>query len=222
MSELLKLEHGQPLPRDLAERYRSWKDIDHVRNRAMHRTLAEQGQSPHSMVVSCCDSRVHATMLFGASLGEFFVHRNIAALVPPYDPDGGQMGTSAAVEYAVRALGVSRIMVLGHSNCGGVQGCIDMCRNHDNAPVSGYQFVGRWLEILRPAYENVASIPDSAVQRTALEREAVVLSLANLMSFPFVSDEVGRRKLTLHGLWHDIGEGSLWEYDSRVGCFAEI
>lgn len=222
MSEFLKPEHAQPLPRDLVERYRSWKAVDYAANRDTHRALAEHGQSPRAMVISCCDSRVHATALFGASQGEFFVHRNIAALVPRYDPGDGLPGTPAAVEYAVKALEVPHILVLGHSNCGGVQGCIDMCRDHGISPVSGYQFVGRWLEILRPAYENVANIPDPAVQRTALEREAVMSSLANLMSFPFVSDAVGRGRLTLHGLWHDIGEGSLWEYDSGAGYFAEL
>jgi carbonic anhydrase len=79
------------------------------------------------MVISCCDSRVHVTSIFGADEGEFFIHRNIANLVPPYNPDGEYHGTSAAVEYAVTSLGVAHIVVLGHSNCGGVKGCHDMC-----------------------------------------------------------------------------------------------
>ncbi|MBV1902230.1 MAG: carbonic anhydrase, partial [Marinosulfonomonas sp.] len=121
------MELTKHLPAYLVQRYHGWKATTYSENKAWYRRLADDGQHPRAMVISCCDSRVHVTSIFGADQGEFFIHRNIANLVPPYEPDGDHHGTSAAVEYAVTALKVAHIIVLGHSNCGGVQGCHDMC-----------------------------------------------------------------------------------------------
>ena len=121
------MEHARPLPTYLVQRYHGWKATGYAENEAWYRHLAEQGQHPRAMVISCCDSRVHVTSIFGADQGEFFIHRNIANLVPPYVTDGGQHGTSAAVEFAVTALRVAHVIVIGHSACGGAQGCQKMC-----------------------------------------------------------------------------------------------
>ena len=146
--------------------------------------------------------------MFALSQGEFFLHRNIANLVPPHKPDGAQHGTSAAVEYAVTALKVAHVIVLGHSSCGGVQGCLDMCSGNAPELEEKSSFVGRWMDILRPGYERIKDLPDDD-QCDALEKEAVVVSLENLMTFPFVSEAVASGRLSLHGLWHDIGEGAI-------------
>jgi carbonic anhydrase len=173
------------------------------------------------MIVSCCDSRVHVTSIFGADQGEFFIHRNIANLVPPFKPDGEQHGTSAAVEYAVKALHVAHIVVLGHSGCGGVKGCYDMCSGHAPELLETTSFVGRWMDILRPGFE--ALPPGGDTERVqALERMAVRVSLQNLMTFPFVREAVEDERLTLHGLWHDIGEGTLEAWDEARGAFVTV
>ena len=185
-------------------------------NKAWFRRLAQSGQHPRAMVISCCDSRVHVTSIFGADEGEFFIHRNVANLVPPFSPDGTYHGTSAAVEYAVTSLGVAHIVVLGHSNCGGVQGCDDMCMGLAPALEEKTSFVGRWMDILRPGFERVRHLPDAERPR-ALEKEAVLVSLENLMTFPFVRDAVEGDRLTLHGLWNDTGEGMLEHYDPVRG-----
>ncbi|MDE2792268.1 MAG: carbonic anhydrase [Paracoccaceae bacterium] len=212
----------KPLPQFLTQRFREWKATGFGRNRELYETLAVHGQHPRTMVISCCDSRVHATTMFATDPGEFFIHRNIAALVPPYDPNGGRLGTPAAVEYAVRALRVSHILVLGHSDCGGVRGCIDMCSNPDSTLARDYRFVGPWLDMLRPAHDRVATIRDAHRRQMALEREAVVTSLENLTTFPFVRNAAEAGELTLHGLWHDIGPGSIWAYDRTTGEFSEL
>ena len=173
------------------------------------------------MVIACCDSRVHVTAIFGADSGEFFVHRNIANLVPPYSPDGEQHGTSAAVEYAVNALKVAHVVVLGHTNCGGVQGCHAMCSGAAPELEEKTSFVGRWMDILRPGYERVSSLPEDA-QIRALERQAVLVSLENLMSFPFVRDKVEAGDLSLHGVLHDIGEGTLTHYEPASDSFVPV
>jgi carbonic anhydrase len=213
---------AKPLPAYLLQRYHGWKATTYAENRAWYKRLATEGQRPRAMIVSCCDSRVHVTSIFGADQGEFFIHRNIANLVPPYQPDGAQHGTSAAVEYAVAALKVSHLVVLGHSSCGGVQGCLDMCSGAAPHLEEASSFVGRWMDLLRPGYERVKDEPDAETRIRKLEKEAVLVSLENLMTFPFVRDAIESGDLTLHGLWHDIGEGDLEWYDPKTGDFAPV
>jgi len=218
------MKHAKPLPGYLAKRYHGWKATSYADNKVWYRHLADEGQHPRAMVISCCDSRVHVTSIFGADQGEFFIHRNIANLVPPYAPDGDHHGTSAALEYAVTALKVSHLIVMGHSNCGGVSGCYDMCSGQAPEVEEKSSFVGRWMDILRPGYNRVQEmdIQNEAEARRRLEKEAVVISLENLLTFPFVSSAIEDETLSLHGLWHDIGEGGLQNYDSERNLFVDV
>ena len=213
------MRFARPLPAYLVTRYHGWKATTYSDNSAWYRRLAEEGQRPRAMVISCCDSRVHVTSIFGADQGEFFIHRNIANLVPTFEPDGLHHGTSAAVEYAVTALKVAHVIVLGHSNCGGVQGCLDMCEGRAPELEETASFVGRWMDILRPGYEAVKGSPEMP---RGLEKEAVAVSLRNLMTFPFVREAVEAGKISLHGLWVDIGEGGLQHLDGKTGEFQPI
>jgi carbonic anhydrase len=212
---------AKPLPTYLVQRFHGWRATAWQDNKAWYKRLATGGQHPRAMVISCCDSRVHVTSIFGADEGEFFIHRNIAALVPPFTDDGKHHGTSAALEYAVTALKVAHVVVLAHSNCGGVKGCHDMCSGHAPALEEKSSFVGRWMDILRPGYERVTHLPADE-QIDALEKQAVLVSLENLMSFPFVRAAVEAEELTLHGLWTSIGEGSLEQYDPERGGFVVV
>ena len=215
------MDHAHPLPNYLTQRYQGWKATTYEENKAWYRRLASEGQHPRAMVISCCDSRVHVTSIFGADQGEFFIHRNIANLVPPYSPDGAQHGTSAAVEYAVTALKVAHVIVLGHSSCGGVKGCMDMCNGDAPELEEKSSFVGRWMDILRPGYERIKQGSHENELR-ALEKEAVLVSLENLMTFPFVRQAVEADELTLHGLWTDIGEGVLQCNDAKTHVFTQV
>lgn len=212
----------KPLPSFLLQRYQGWKATTYAENSAWYRRLATEGQRPRAMVISCCDSRVHVTSIFGADQGEFFIHRNIANLVPPFEPDGDHHGTSAAVEYAVNVLKVAHIVVLGHSRCGGVQGCIDMCEGRAPELEEKSSFVGRWMDILRPKFVEVADIPvmDDKAQR--LEQLAVVTSMENLMTFPFVESRVNDGSLSIHGLWTDIAEGGMSQFMGKTLDFQPV
>jgi len=216
------MDHAKALPAYLLQRYQGWKATAYSENQTWYRRLADEGQRPRAMVISCCDSRVHVTSIFGADQGEFFIHRNIANLVPPYEPDGDHHGTSAAVEYAVSVLNVAHLVVLGHSNCGGVKGCIDMCTGKAPELDAQTSFVGRWMDILRPKYELVKDEQDPETQIRALEKHAVMISLENLMTFPFISDKVTDGSLTLHGLWTDIGEGGLEYFNADAAEFMPV
>ncbi|MCL4676266.1 MAG: carbonic anhydrase, partial [Pararhodobacter sp.] len=147
------MNSARKLPSYLVNRFRGWHATSYVENKSWFRHLANEGQHPRSMLIACCDSRVHVTAIFGADQGEFFIHRNIANLVPPFSPSGDHHGTSAAVEYAVTALNVAHLIVVGHSNCGGVRGCHDMCAGNAPELAAKTSFVGRWMEILRPGFD---------------------------------------------------------------------
>lgn len=217
------MDFAKPLPQYLQTRFHGWKATDYQKNQAWYKRLVELGQHPRAMVISCCDSRVHVTSVFGAEEGEFFIHRNIANLIPPFRPSGDHHGTSAALEYAVKALKVAHIIVQGHSNCGGVQGCIDMCEKQETDEKDvDFSFVEKWLDILRPGYKSVAHVEDPKEKRTQLEQQGVLISLQNLMTFPFVSDAVNSDELTLHGIWHDIGAGGISVFDSKSDQFHEL
>lgn len=213
---------ARPLPNYLVQRYHGWKATTYTENQVWYRRLATEGQRPRAMVISCCDSRVHVTSIFGADQGEFFIHRNVANLVPPYLPDGDHHGTSAAVEYAVTVLKVAHLIVLGHSQCGGVRGCLDMCKGHAPQLEAKESFVGRWMDILKPKYDHVAKIEDEDEQVRQLEKHAVVASLENLMTFPFIASAVEEGTLSLHGLWTDIGEGGLQCYEPAGERFVPV
>ena len=173
------------------------------------------------MIVSCCDSRLNAVEIFGAEPGDLFVVRNVASLVPPYNPDHQHHGTSAAVEYAVNVLKVAHIVVVGHSNCGGVHACHDMCSGQAPQLDEATSFIGRWLDILRPGYDRVAKrVKDPAERKAALEHEAVLTSLRNLETFPFVTKAVEAGMLTLHGAFVDIATGALKVYRGKDGFVA--
>lgn len=201
----------KPLPNYLIKRYHGWKETSYAQNASWFQRLAKEGQQPPAMVISCCDSRVHVTSIFGAEQGEFFIHRNIANFVPPNKPEAHYQATSAALEYAVTSLHVSHIIVLGHSSCGGVAGCLAMCEGNAPQLEAETSFVGRWVEQLKPGYERIKSV-SADTRHTAFEKEAVLLSIENLKTFPFVKDAVDAGKLSLHGLWTDIGEGGLEHY----------
>lgn len=184
-----------------------------------YRELAERGQKPQVMVIGCCDSRVSPEVIFDAGPGELFVARNVANLVPPYSPDGGQHGVSAALEFAVQVLRVAHIVVLGHAQCGGVRAFAE-----ESAPLSPGDFIGQWMSLMAPAAQSVGRGSAESFQDflTRLEQASVVKSLDNLMTFPCIRVLVERGKLQLHGAYFGVASGDLAIYDPKTKAFRKI
>lgn len=195
-----------PLPEFLVNRYRQWKSTTYLENSNKFKKLASLGQNPKTMVISCCDSRVHVTSIFGADEGEFFIHRNVANLVPPFSPDGEHHGTSAAIEYATVELKVRHLIVLGHTGCGGIKSAHNLFTNNIN---KNYVFLNKWLSILEPAFNKISKNTISKNQIELLGKESIKNSLNNLFSFPNIKKSIENNTLSIHGLIHDIGSGSL-------------
>ncbi len=185
--------------------------------------LVKDGQHPEILMIGCSDSRVDPALLTMSEPGELFMVRNVANLVPPYQPDGNYHGTSAAIEYAVRVLQVSEVIVIGHSQCGGVQGLIRL-RSGEEAKDD---FVSPWVSIAASALDPYidANTGDlSSGERPdgwpgVAERAVVRTSVDNLMTFPFVRERVEQRTLTLHGWWFDLGTGELWGLNTTTRLF---
>ncbi len=178
-----------------------------------YRELAEVGQSPDTMVIACCDSRAAPEMIFNAKPGELFVLRNVANLVPPFQPDGGQHGTSAAIEFAVNGLGIRNIVIMGHGRCGGIQAALDPSAG----PIAEGDFIGKWMSMLAPVSAKVSQyeLLTGNERQTMLERFSIRNSIANLRTFPYVRDLEATGELSVHGAWFDISSGELWVMDAE-------
>jgi len=202
-------------PTRLTDGYRAFLDSSFPRERERYELLAEKGQSPDVMIIGCCDSRVSPEVIFDASPGELFVVRNVANLVPPYETQGDFHGTSAALEFAVQALRVGHIVVLGHARCGGIRAFAD-----DTAPLSPGDFIGRWMSLIAPATADAGPRgSDFAAYLTRLELAAIENSIRNLMTFPCVRILVERGKLQLHGAYFGVATGVLLLRDPETGAF---
>lgn len=212
----------KPLPQSLLNRYKGWRESHFEVNKAWYKQLAEEGQNPRAMIISCCDSRVHATSIFGSDVGEFFIHRNIANLVPPYKADTEYHGTSSAVEYAIKNLKIPHLIVLGHSKCGGINGGYEQYHTDDKANNLSQSFVSQWLKILIPAIKNLKEKSNRELAVRELEKSAILVSINNLLTFPFVKESVEKGELSLHALWQDIATGSLEQFNSTAGLFQKV
>lgn len=205
------------LPEHLLSGYRSFMAGRYQTQRDQYRALAREGQAPQTMVIACCDSRAAPEVIFDSAPGELFVVRNVANLVPPYEPDGEFHATSAALEFAVQSLKVKNIVVMGHGRCGGIRAALDS----NGSPLSPGDFIGKWMSLVAPAAEAVAgnAMMTAGERQTALERISIRYSIANLRTFPFVRILEEKGRLQLHGAWFDISTGELWVMNRETADF---
>lgn len=194
-------------PAFLLDGYKSFMSDRYDPEQGRYRELADRGQSPTTMIIACCDSRAAPETIFSAGPGELFVLRNVANLVPTFQPDGGQHGTSAAIEFAVNALEISNIVVMGHGRCGGIKAALAPAN-----PLAQGDFIGKWMAMLAPVSEAVSkyALLTDKERQTMLERFSIRNSIANLRTFPYVKRLEDEGKLAVHGAWFDISTGELW------------
>lgn len=186
--------------------------------KSVYQKLAAQGQTPKTMMIGCSDSRVDPAILTDASPGELFVVRNVANLVPPCEPSRvGFHGTSSALEFAVINLRVENIIVLGHRQCGGIRALM-------RGPGEG-TFIERWMSIAEEARDRVLSLhpeADEDARCRLAEMESIKVSLKNLRTFPFVQEAIESRQMNLVGIYFDLEQGQLWEYEEAHQQFRQI
>lgn len=206
-------------PKHLIEGYRTFAAQRLPTEQSRYKELSERGQSPAVMLIGCSDSRVSPEVIFDAGPGELFVVRNVANLVPTFQPDENAHGVSAALEYAVQVLKIKHIVVMGHAQCGGIKAFID-----DSAPLSPGDFIGKWMAMFIKPGEQVSQREHESRQEftTRIEKAAVFRSLENLMTFPFVRNAVERGDMMLHGAYFGVAEGSLFVLDRETKEFRSV
>ena len=206
---------------ELVEGYRRFLTGRYPEEAALYSQLAEEGQSPKTMIIACCDSRADPAMIFNARPGQLFIVRNVANLVPPHEPHGDYHGTSAALEFAVTGLEVETILVMGHGRCGGVRAYLDGLYERPEKP----GFIQSWMSLLNPARAEV--MPQMAGQpietrQQILEYASVRNSIENLQTFPFIKERLADGRLRLRGAYFDIADGRLLALDPDTGDFVPV
>ena len=199
----------EPIADDLLLRLRRFHDDTFPGVQDQFQSLVQDGQHPTILFIGCSDSRLVPYMLTGTGPGELFLVRNVGAFVPPYDGSAGYHGTSAAIEFAVLNLKVSRIIVCGHSHCGGIRALYEECDPRARN-------LAAWLELGREAAMPVQISPE-ALRRT--EQRSIVLQLERLMGYPMVREQVDAQKMTLHGWHYVIEDGEIHVFDVKQGAF---
>ena len=198
--------------------YKEFRKEGFKKKQALYEKLATNGQDPKFMLIACCDSRVNPFAIYGADPGDLFIVRNVANLVPPYSTGETHHGTSSAIEFGIKVLGIKTIIIMGHSGCGGIKAIADQTVD---APIEG-EFIGPWIEIAQEACQSVDEkhpLITGEERHGEIERESVIFSLKNLLSFPFIAERVWGQGLTLLGTHFDIQTGTLSAYDPVQGCF---
>jgi len=195
--------------------YREFRKSRWPQERQNYMRLAKRGQRPEYLLIACSDSRSDPATVFNGNPGEFFVVRNVAAVVPPYEADTGYYGTRAAIAYAVLALNVRNVVVMGHAQCGGVAAAID------TSHIGGIPFLKQWVELLKPAVARVPHAHDKA-RHADVERAAVALSVERLKEYPFIAERIKAGALHVDGLRFGIADGMLELLDQDTGKFESV
>ncbi len=202
-----------PLPAVFKNRFIKWKNSLSHKKKNNYKNLQLKGQSPKTLLITCCDSRVNALDFFCAKPGEFFVQRNIASLIPRNKNKSNYCSSAAALEYAVLNLKVQNIIVIGHSNCGGIKAYCDNSINKDKT-----LNIYKWLEILKPLNKIIKTKKDYE----HIEKEAVLLSIKNILSYDFVEKAVKKKNINIYGLWFNIKKCELEVYNYNKFSFIKI
>ncbi len=191
------------------------------RYQALFRRLSLEGQKPHTLFITCSDSRVLAELITQSQPGDLFVVKNVGNLVPPADVTGSTNSTAAAIEFAVQVLEVSDIVVCGHSQCGAMAALLDNLPEEESMP-----HLFQWLEMAAPVRKliltNYQHLTDSEARTTAAGEENVLFALENLHTYPIVKARLASGALRLHGWFFQIATAELFAYDPASQQFQPI
>ena len=198
--------------------YRRFRETGWARRRERWAQLRE-GQQPETMIIACSDSRVDPSQIFDVDPGEMFVVRNVAAMVPPFEPVAGHHGVSAALEFAVQVLQVKEIVVMGHGMCGGCRAALTQ-ELHGAEPGEG-GFIAEWIAMFDEARAPIAASLGTTgrTAERAMEEAGVKVSLANLRTFPCIRRKEREGTLKLRGAFFAISDGVLHLLDEASGVF---
>ncbi|MDP3532112.1 MAG: carbonic anhydrase [Alphaproteobacteria bacterium] len=206
---------------DLIKGYQMFKENYFDGTSSAFENLVRLGQQPKILMIACSDSRVDPAIITNCEPGDLFVIRNVANLVPPYQADDSLHGTSAALEFAICNLKVHHIIVFGHSQCAGIQSLLD----HAITPYLSYSFITKWMELAQPAcdqtyLQHAEANPEA--KNHFCGKYAIINSLKNLMTFPWIKENVQKNNLIIHGWFFDLSTGIINAYNDKIDQFEEL
>ncbi len=208
-----------PLPKYLIDRYKDWKNNLNPNNLKLHKELEKNQQKPKAMFISCCDSRVNPSKIFKENIGDFFIYRNIANLVPDVESKNPDPGTLSAIEYGIKSLHISDLIILGHSSCGGIKHAYEYFA--DKIPKQK-SFLNEWILNIKPAFEELDKNHSEDLHIKFLEKLSIKKSILNIYKIPEIKNLILNSKLKIHGLWYEIGTGNLFEYNIENDDFEKL
>ena len=207
------------LPEFLKDRYKDWINNVFPDSREIYKSASSKIQKPKAMIISCCDSRVHSAHIFKSQIGEIFEHKNIANLVPSLELDKYQYGTISAIDYATKILKIPNIIILGHSDCGGIKHAYEIFSKEK--PIENSN-IDKWINIVKPAFEILDKKLSKEDCLRSLEKLSIKNSIENLNKFPDINEMLRKNKINIYGLWFEIASGKLMSFDRKKNNFENI
>ena len=201
------------IPKFLIERYQLWKKNTFEDYKDIYQQACKTSQKPIAMIITCCDSRIFENTIFGGSVGDYFIHRNIANIVPSRNEKDQNIQTLSAVEYALKVLKTPNLIILGHSNCGGVKYSYKTLLDKKNT--QNFEYINQWISCLKNSYYNIPNDFSETEKITFFEQENIRQSIKNLYEYDFINKLIKENKLNVIGLWYQINSGLIKFLDNN-------
>lgn len=192
----------------ILEGYQAFRKKYVLGDQSIMQQLSDHGQKPTIMVVACCDSRVDPALILQCDPGDLFVVRNVANIVPPYEKDEAHHGTSAALEFGIRFLEIKHLILLGHSQCGGIQALLKMTANKND-------FISSWVSLIK----SPCTAEDNPDEYAKL---ALKFSYQNCLTFPWIEEKVLEKKLIINLWFFDIKTGKIFTYSDAANSYVPL
>ena len=201
------------LPKFLIERYQFWKKNSFEDFKNIYNKVSTVKQKPIAMIITCCDSRILENTIFGGGIGDYFIHRNIANIVPSKNQEKENIQTLSAIEYALKVLKIPNLIILGHSNCGGIE--YSYKRLIEKKKIDNYEFIDQWSNCINDAFNTIPKDLPKNEKITFLEQASIKQSIKNLHEYDFIDTLIKQNKLNVIGLWYQINSGIIKYLDNR-------
>jgi len=201
------------IPKFLIERYQFWKKNTLDDYKDIYQQASKTAQKPVAMIITCCDSRILENTIFGGNVGDYFIHKNIANIVPSKNDQNRNIQTLSAIEYALKVLKTKNLIVLGHSNCGGVEHSYRKLIEKKNT--NNFEYINQWVSCLQNSYNNIPDNFSETEKITFLEQENIKQSIKNLHEYDFINKLIIKNKLNVIGLWYQINSGLIKFLDNN-------
>lgn len=207
------------LPEFLINGYKDWKENIYPKKKELLDILFKEGQKPKAMIITCCDSRVNITKIFNGEIGDFFVYRNIANLIPSFNLKDLNDGVHPAIEYGIENLKIKDLIILGHSNCGGIKHAYQLLSGQIK---NNNKKIDRWVENIKPSFIKLEKNQNNEKNIKSLEKLSIINSISNLLTSVEINKLVTDRKIKIHGIWFDLKTGNLEYYNQSQNKFKNL